>query len=97
MRVLSWIGANKLKVLPALLFILFLMLFFTGARDKTPRVTKEELLTMLGKPDVIVIDVRLGATWKESDVKIKGAVREDPARVSSWINNYAKDKTLVFY
>jgi len=97
MTVLSWISANKLKLVPTLLFVLFLVLFFTGARDQAPRMTKEELLPMLGKPNVVVIDVRLGDGWKESDVKIKGAVRQNPTKVSSWMDNYPKDKTLVFY
>jgi hypothetical protein len=30
-------------------------------------------------------------------LKIKGAVREDPKQVSSWIDKYPKDKLLVLY
>jgi len=35
--------------------------------------------------------------WTGSDLKIRGAVREDPLAVDSWANKYPKDKTLVFY
>jgi len=65
--------------------------------DEVPRITKEELRNLLGIPDVIVLDVRTGASWKEDKLKIKGAVREDPKEVSSWAPKYPKDKTLVFY
>lgn len=52
---------------------------------------------MLSDPSVVVIDVRTEADWKASKFKIKGAVREDPTQVASWMGKYDKDKTLVFY
>ena len=64
---------------------------------EAPRMTKEELMAMLGNPDLVIIDVRYGKDWTESDVKIKGAVREDPEAFDSWAKKYPKDKTLVFY
>jgi len=64
---------------------------------KAPRMTTDELMAMLGNPDLIIIDVRYGKDWTESDVKIKGAVREDPEAFDSWAKKYPKDKTLVFY
>ena len=64
---------------------------------EAPRMTKDELKAMLGSPDLIIIDVRYGKDWTESDVKIKGAVREDPEAFDSWAKKYPKDKTLVFY
>ncbi len=62
-----------------------------------PRMTKEDLKAVLGNPDVAVIDVRLGGDWDHSSLKIKGAVREDPRDLSSWMKKYPMDKTLVFY
>jgi len=62
-----------------------------------PRITKEELKAKLDAPDLVIIDVRYGADWTGSDLKIKGAVREDPVAIDSWANKYPKDKTLVFY
>jgi hypothetical protein len=35
--------------------------------------------------------------WADSDLKIKGAVREDPKVFESWANKYPKDKTIVLY
>ena len=60
-------------------------------------MTKEELKAMLGNPDLIIIDVRYGRDWTDSELKIKGAVREDPETFDSWAKKYPKDKTLVFY
>lgn len=83
---------------------LCLLFFLTGCfqnvatESDVPRMTKEELRSMLGNPDVVILDVRLRDEWNKSELKIKGAVREDPAvEVKSWANRYSKEKTLVFY
>jgi 3-mercaptopyruvate sulfurtransferase SseA len=69
-----------------------------GKGAKAPRVTKEQLFTMMGKPDVVILDVRTSESWKESEQKIQGAVREDPEKdIQGWYNKYPKEKTLVFY
>jgi rhodanese-related sulfurtransferase len=65
------------------------------AEDK--RITKEEVMQMLGSPDLIIIDVRAALDWEKSARKIKGAIREDPDSVSSWMSKYPKDKTIAFY
>jgi rhodanese-related sulfurtransferase len=73
-------------------------IFTTLARSaEAPRMTKEELKAMFGNPDVIIIDVRAQGDWKESDLKIKDAVREDPGAIESWAKKYPKEKILVFY
>ena len=72
------------------LFIVALLIFLIGGgctifaqSVDAPRMTQKELKTMLGSPDLIVIDVRHGRDWTESDLKIKGAVREDPEAFDS--------------
>ncbi len=66
--------------------------------SNVPRMTKEELKSLLGNPEVVVLDVRIADEWKRTDLKIKGAVREDPEKdYRSWAANYPKDRTLVFY
>ena len=82
------------------ILIIFLMVGVSTVFAKSmdaPRMTKDELMAMLGNPDLVIIDVRYGKDWTESDVKIKGAVREDPEAFDSWAKKYPKDKTLVFY
>lgn len=68
----------------------------TMAAD-VPRITKEELKSMLDDPDGVILDVRGSNSWRASEEKIKGAVWEDPKSVASWANKYPKDKKLVLY
>ena len=69
----------------------------TALAQEAPRITNEELKETLGNPEVIIIDVRLGRDWENSELRIKGALREDPGNVNSWISKYPKEKTLVLY
>ena len=91
------------KSKPVVFFIWAATLIFLGSflgqamAKEAPRMTKEELKGLLGKPDVVVIDVRAQSDWDGSKEKIQGAVREDPKKVKEWANRYAKDKTLIFY
>jgi len=65
---------------------------------EVPRISKEELKSLLGRPDLMIIDVRLAHDWDQSKIKIQGAVREDPDRdVKTWAGKYSKDKTIVLY
>jgi hypothetical protein len=69
-----------------------------GAKSsEVPRMGKDELKAMLGKPELVLIDVRTQADWESSKAKIAGATREDPGHVDSWVGKYPKDKTLVLY
>ena len=77
--------------------VLSWMLVTIVQTEEIPRMTKEELKGMLGKPELIIIDVRANADWAGSKLKIKGAVREHPRKVASWMDRYSKDKTIVFY
>ena len=65
--------------------------------EGVPRMTKDQLKAMLDNPNLVIIDVRAGADWLRSDIKIKGAVREDYNDVNSWANKYAKNKLIVLY
>jgi rhodanese-related sulfurtransferase len=67
-----------------------------GASEVT-RITKEEVKAILGNPETTIIDVRTEKDWNASEFKIEGAVREDPNEVSTWMERYPKDKTLIFY
>lgn len=60
-------------------------------------MSQEKLLNQLDSDAVIIIDVRTGGDWEDSDIKIKGAIRENPKKLESWIGKYPKDKTLVLY
>ncbi len=89
----------KKRLLLATLSIFFMVAgctIFEKSAD-APRMTIGELKARLGNPDLLIIDVRYGNDWTDSDLKIKGAIREDPKAFDSWANKYPKDKTLVFY
>jgi len=89
----------KKRLILAALLIFFMVegcTMFEKSVD-APRMTKDELKAKLGNPDLLIIDVRYGKDWTDSDLKIKGAIREDPKAFDSWASKYPKDKTLVFY
>ncbi len=84
--------------------VAFLSIFVVMAACQTlamakevPIITRDQLKSMLGNPDLTIIDVRYGLDWTESDVKIQGAVREDPVNVKSWADKYPKDRIIVLY
>ena len=90
------------KYLPILLkgalsLTLVAVLFANAVAGSAPKMTKEELKPMLGDPDVVILDVRIGRDWKASEYKIEGAVRADYREVESVASRYGKDKTFVLY
>lgn len=84
----------------ARIFILVLVGYCAAqavAAETVPRISKEDLKAKLGSADVVIIDVRTDRDWESSDLKIKGAIRENPGIVDFWADNYPKDKTIVLY
>jgi hypothetical protein len=68
-----------------------------SAPPQADPITKEELQPLLGRQDVVVIDMRFGHDWNDATLKIKGAVREDPMKPGQWLDKYPKDKMIIFY
>ena len=89
----------KKRIFLAALSILFMLEGCTTFEKSVdaPRMPKDELKAIMGNPDLLIIDVRYGKDWTDSDLKIRGAIREDPKAFDSWASKYPKDKTLVFY
>lgn len=87
---------KKVGVFVTAAFVVLIAWGFCVAQD-VKRIGKEELRDRLSDPSVVVLDVRAKGDWNKSELKIKGAVREDPGRVGAWMDKYGKDKTLVFY
>lgn len=68
------------------------------AQDIFARISPEDVLTMLDRPDVVILDVRTGASWDLATTKISGAIRESPdVAIDTWIGKYVKYKTYVLY
>lgn len=82
----------------AVLAILAMGIHGVWAADKVPRMTKEQLKELVGKPDLVILDVRSQSDWGKGQTKILGAVREDPGKpTKTWAEKYAKDKTIILY
>ena len=62
-----------------------------------PRAMKEQVKDLLGKPDFFLLDVRPNEQWRATQVKLPGAVHEDPEEVKSWASGYPKDAKIVTY
>jgi len=60
------------------LSLFFVLLFLSFVKKK---ITREELKGMLGKENVVIIDVRTLIDLEKSNQKIQGAVIEDPGKV----------------
>lgn len=87
----------KRKLLVVLVLISVVVWSTLAVSEDAPKMTKDELKAMLGNPDLTVIDVRYGKDWTRSDMKITGAVREEPGEVKSWAPKYRQDKPIVLY
>ena len=93
-RASRWMAALAV----ALLFLGSMALAAVAKEDAdVPRIEREKAKEMLGKPDVVFIDVRTGSDWGSSDVKIKGAVRQDPTDPEKWAGKLDKGKTYILY
>ena len=82
----------------ALSFVILGVLAKMACAADVPRMSKEDLKSRLGNPEVIILDVRAPGDWDKSKTKIQGAVREDPNKsAQSWADKYSQDKTIVLY
>jgi len=69
-----------------------------AADGGVPRIAKEELKAKMDKgEDILILDVRTGASYNGSNVKIKGAMRFAPNDVDAWSKNLPKDKEIITY
>ena len=62
-----------------------------------PRITKEQLLSILAYEDIFILDLRAEKGWEISKWKIKGAIHENPRSIQSWLYKYPKEKTFILY
>ena len=80
-----------------LLLTLVLLLPISVIASEVKTIDKDGLKDLLGSDNLVVLDVRGGSDWSESEFKIKGAVRAEPGNVASWAGSYPKEKTYVLY
>ena len=66
--------------------------------EQVPRLTKEAVKEMLGKPDVVIVDIRYIKQYEQSDKKLPGAVFVQPENFDEFVKNHPqKDKAYVLY
>jgi len=66
--------------------------------EQVPRLTKEVVKEMLGKPDVVIVDVRYIKQYEQSDKKLPGAVFVQPENFDEFVKKHQqKDKTYILY
>jgi len=92
-------AAMKRFSLPVMyaLIVLFIVSATLNAGGEALRISKEEVKAKLGNPNFIVLDVRTGGDWNESEEKIVGAVRVNPEKITEWSKTLAKEKEIVLY
>jgi hypothetical protein len=91
---------TKTKILTILsVFVLVILITSLkgGQTEEIPRMTKEEAKELLDNPHAILLDLRAGSDWRASDMKIMGAIREDPRNLGEWIENYDRQRTYILY
>ena len=62
-----------------------------------PFVSKKALRARLDDPSLTIVDVRKMADWTDSQIKIKGAIRENHWEVEKWAPKYRKEQRIVTY
>ena len=66
--------------------------------EQVPRLTKEAVKEMLGKPDVVIVDARYIKQYEQSDKKLPGAVFVNPENFEEFVKNHPqKDRTYILY
>lgn len=66
--------------------------------EQVPRLTKEQVRDMLGKPGVVILDVRYIKQYEQSDRKIPGAVFFQPETLDEFVKNHPqKNRTYILY
>jgi rhodanese-related sulfurtransferase len=61
-----------------------------------PKMDKDQLKSLLGSENLVILDVRQGRDWSTSEFKIKDALRVDGGDLSV-VKTYPKDSTFVLY
>jgi len=89
------ISKNRAAIFAGLILVL-VAVFAVNAQD-VRRISKDELKAELGKPNLLVLDVRSPHDWDASSLKIEGSLREDPSKVDEWKDKYPKEKITVLY
>ncbi|WP_293170170.1 rhodanese-like domain-containing protein [Oceanithermus sp.] len=79
----------------ALLAVLVVAMVACSPKGSYTNVTADDLYAQLGKPDVMIVDVRTPAEYAEGH--IAGAVNLPLQTIESWYKDLPKDKPVYLY
>jgi rhodanese-related sulfurtransferase len=82
-----------------LVFLLLTLSFLSATpifAASVPTMDKDELKSLLGSDNLVILDVRTGRDWSSSEFKIENSVRMADSDLSI-IEKYPKESTLVLY
>ncbi len=79
----------------ALLAVLVVAMVACSPKGSYTNVTADDLYAQLGKPDVMIVDVRTPAEYAEGH--ITGAVNLPLQTIESWYKDLPKDKPVYLY
>lgn len=65
--------------------------------EAVPKITADDLNSILGVEDLVVIDSRKTSDWEKGEEMILGALRGDPWKTEEWIATFSPDKRYVVY
>ena len=68
-----------------------------SAASDIPRISKEQLKTMLDDPRLIIIDTRVKQQWDKSEYKLPKAMHQSPWEADEWAKDFPRDRTVVSY
>jgi hypothetical protein len=89
--------SDTAKFISRLIVVMMILSAGISRADDELRIEPDQLKTKLGQSSVFILDARVVPDWRKSDLKIAGAVREDPMEIGSWTHRYPKNRTLVLY
>jgi len=79
----------------ALLAVMAVAMVACSPKGSYTNVTADDLYAQLGKPDVMIVDVRTPAEYAEGH--IAGAVNLPLQTIESWYKDLPKDKPVYLY
>lgn len=88
------------RLISCLMFMsvgLLLAMSFVVSAAEVPRMSTDELKSRLGEADLVILDVRSGRDWGQSDQQIVGSQRVNPGAAKEWASQYPKDRVMVLY
>ena len=89
---------KRWKIFLGLICLFFVTITMPAyGKEYAPRISTEQLNTILDTSGLAILDVRTEKDWNKSDKKVAGAVRVDPMDVESWAEEYGRDQKIVLY